>query len=151
MRKFLCHENFCFRHGPGTNWLVYGLIKATEHEVALLWLSGGHYGEYFGAHHVGSSRGLITTVVMTLSSYYYLQIMGLIFGRQYYSIGGLFRSLCLLSVCCVVYCGQSVQDRPSVCRSRIWMWGRHFDWYPFWTPYWGGGNLTLEFRPNGGR
>ena len=32
----------------------------------------------------------------------------------FFVVGGLFRSLCL-SVCCIVYYGQTVQDRPIVC------------------------------------
>ena len=37
-------------------------------------------------------------------------------GRRCYSIGGLFRSphLICLSVCLVMYCGQTMQDRPIV-------------------------------------
>ena len=43
-------------------------------------------------------------------------VIGISFlGRRCHSIGGLFRSLRLSVICCVVYCGQTVQDRPMVC------------------------------------
>ena len=43
-------------------------------------------------------------------------------GRRCYSIGDLLPSLCL-SVCRVVYCGQTVQDRPIVCIEVEWECG----------------------------
>ena len=47
------------------------------------------------------------------------QLRLLFFGRRCYSTGGLFRSLCL-SVCFVVYCGQTVQDVTIMCKEVKW-------------------------------
>ena len=51
-------------------------------------------------------------------------------GRRCYSMGGLFRALCLSSALCIVAKRCKI-GLISVYRSRIRMWGRDFDWYYF--------------------
>ena len=66
-------------------------------------------------------------------------------GCQWYSLGGLFRSLCLSSVCLSAASWlwlNGIRYAYSVYRSRIGMWERHFDLQHFW-------HLGLPQPPNG--
>ena len=91
---------------------------------------------------------LLENLSSSLSAFspYFMDFHGLYLGRQCFSTGCLFRSLCRLPRC--VLWPNGARYAYSVYRGQIGILSWHFGGYIFWPPP---PPPTREFRPDGGR